>query len=96
MSSALALAIVHQLPPPDLFDPPALIEDIHRIAVEFGYDRVRIDRGIRPNGFYYEVGYGCGTVRVRLSDGGRWEVSRENYRPDMITNLAYALEAGES
>lgn len=66
---------------PDRWDPPRLIECIHALGQFLGYQPTRIDRDQLITGEYYEVGYGSGTVTV-TAEWGRWQVTKENYRPD--------------
>lgn len=97
---SFALTLSRMIEPPDTFDPPALIRFAHEAAEAIGYVRVRADRGAivgqttSQQLFYYETGYGVGTVKVRFSKGPDWEVSRENYAPEKTSELVEMLEAG--
>lgn len=52
----------------DRFDPERVIAWIHEVGQELGYARVRMDRGQYGGlrGPWYEVGYGCFEVKLRL------------------------------
>lgn len=72
---------------PSEWDGEKLVAWCHQVCRELGLSRVRVDRHQTPDHEYVEVGYGCGTVRVRTSWGGLWEVTRENYQPKRFWDL---------
>lgn len=47
--------------------PETVIADIHLLAQEMGFRRVRIDRSQYENTQWIEVGYGCGEIKVRTN-----------------------------
>lgn len=80
---------------PERFDPAALLTLCHQMADGFGYTKIRVDEGVSLQGWHYVAGYGCGTVRVRFPGSQVpdpvWEVTRENYRPAAVRQLAQIL-----
>lgn len=81
------------------FDPQQIIEQMHAIGLEQGYQRVRLDRGQTdgPRGPWYEAGYGCREVKLRTSHAGFWVTHHAWTRADvdevrrlLISNQALA------
>lgn len=54
----------------DLLDvrrPEDVIRDIHTLAEEMGFHRVRVDRSQYEDAQWVEVGYGCREILIRTS-----------------------------
>lgn len=66
---------------PTKFDGKWLIDDIHRIGAQAGFERSRQDRGSLTPDVYYEVGYGpLKTVTMVTSAGDIYRVTDHTWR----------------
>lgn len=78
--------------------PDEVIRDVHMLAEEMGFRRVRVDRSQYEDGPYIEVGYGCGEITVRTSNPRlrlRTEVNRIEM-DDVIELIESLLDTEET
>jgi hypothetical protein len=69
-----------------------VVRDIHMLAEEMGFHRVRIDRSQYEDGPYIEVGYASEEVHVRTSVPGlvyrkQWDLVSMEEVLDLFENL---------